>query len=114
MNDDANLDRLVDQLEATGDYRVLRRIAPRQEFNKEDGAETKIGLIIDTETTGLDPRTSEIIELAMLAFSFSPDGRVFRIADVFAQLRQPSHPIPPEITKLTGIDDSMVAGKSID
>ena len=32
----------------------------------------------------------------------------------FQQLREPSKPIPAEITAITGIDDAMVAGKRID
>ena len=50
----------------------------------------------------------------MVPFSYSKDGRIFEIGDAFQGLRQPSMPIPPEITKLTGIDDAMVEGKTID
>lgn len=114
MAHETDLEILAERLEASDGYQVLRRIAPRERFNDDDGSEMKIGLIIDTETTGLDPRTDEIIELAMLTFTFSPDGRVFDVVDVLSQLNDPGRPISPEITRLTGIDDDMVAGQSIE
>jgi DNA polymerase-3 subunit epsilon len=71
-------------------------------------------LFVDVETTGLDPAKDEIIELAMVPFTFGLDGRIFEIRDAFQKLRQPEKPIPPEITALTGITNEMVAGQSID
>ena len=95
--------------------RVLRRLQPRAQFHPDDpSAEVLTGIVLDVETTGLDHERDEIIELSMLAFEFSRDGRIFRVLDVFEELREPSLPIPPEIVKLTGIDMDMVAGKSID
>lgn len=41
-------------------------------------------------------------------------GVVGDVVGVFSALRQPSGPIPPEITRLTGITDEMVAGQTID
>ena len=99
-------------LEASGDYRVLRKLSRRREFAAEDGA-VKRGVILDIETTGLNATTDEIIELGMLKVSFSSDGRVFRIVDEFEAFREPSAPIPADVTELTGITAEMVAGKAI-
>ena len=101
-------------LEATGDYRVLRRLKPRHMVNPPDGSPTRLGMFLDLETTGLDPVKDEIIEMAMVPFTYGLDGRIFEIRETFQRLRQPSAPIPPEITALTGIDDAMVAGHVID
>ena len=101
-------------LEATGDYRILRRLQHRQQLLPNDGSPTRLGIFLDLETTGLDPVKSEIIEIAMLPFIYSLDGRIFEVKEPFQGLRQPSTQIPPEITRLTGITDEMVAGKSID
>ncbi len=109
-----NLDDMAATLEESGEYRVLRRLPARTTINEHDGSETRIGIAIDIETTGLDPKKDEIIELALMPFTFSPDGRIFEIQRAFQSLRQPSIPISAEITGITGITDDMVAGHTID
>jgi DNA polymerase-3 subunit epsilon len=112
MPTDAN-EELAKQLEATGDYRVLRRLVPHPaNLRPESGA--RIGVAIDVETTGLDVARDEVIELAMVKFAYSADDQVLGVVDVFQAFQQPSHPIAPEIVELTGITDAMVEGKTID
>lgn len=101
-------------LEASGDYRVLRKLGRRRQFCAPDGTATKIGIILDIETTGLDHAADEIIELGMVKFAFSADGRVFDVVDEFSALRQPSIPIPAAVTELTGISAETVVGQRID
>jgi len=101
-------------LEGSPDYRVLRRVAPLAERPVPDGVQTRLGLFVDVETTGLDAATDEIIELAMLPFVYGLDGVIYRVEAPFSQLRQPGRPIPAEVARLTGIDDALVAGHSID
>lgn len=106
---------MVAALEATGDYRVLRRLQPRTVVTPlPPGTKTWLGIMLDTETTGLDPARDEIVELAMLPFTYGRDGTIHEIREPFQGLREPSKPIPPEVTALTGITDEMVAGHSID
>jgi DNA polymerase-3 subunit epsilon len=50
----------------------------------------------------------------MIKFDYLPDGSITRVADVFTAFNEPSRPIPPEITELTGITDEIVAGHRID
>jgi DNA polymerase-3 subunit epsilon len=71
-------------------------------------------LFVDVETTGLDPLRHEVIELAMVPFTYSLDGRIFEIREPFQRLREPEQPISDEITALTGITNEMVAGHVID
>jgi hypothetical protein len=111
MNEE--LEAIAARLEESGDYRVIRRLRERDLFRADDGSQKRIGVILDVETTGLDPTRDEIIELAMLKFEYGPDGSVFRVLDQFSRVREPSIPIPIEITKLTGITPEMVAGKVI-
>ncbi len=111
MND---LEGMAEQLRASGEYRVQRRLQPRTRINDSLGAPTRSGLLVDVETTGLDPQKHEIIELAMVPFSYLPDGTICDVGAAFEQLNQPSSPIPPSITRLTGITDAMVADQSID
>ena len=108
------LEEMAGLLEASGQYRVLRRIGTHPPVDVPVGAQTRIGVLVDLETTGLDPREDEIIEMAMLPFSYGLDGTVYTVGEAFSQLRQPSIPIPPSVTALTGLTDEMVAGHSID
>jgi predicted DnaQ family exonuclease/DinG family helicase len=59
-------------------------------------------VVIDLETTGLDPATCDITELGAARFV---EGK---IEETFSQLVKPSTSIPAEITRLTGISDKMV------
>jgi transposase InsO family protein len=62
-------------LDATGRYRVLRRLTSRSLIQPYDGTETRLGLFVDVETTGLDPSRDEIIELAMVRFIYGVGDR---------------------------------------
>jgi DNA polymerase-3 subunit epsilon len=103
----------VRKLEETGRYRILRKLSPRPIVPRALSPYPRVGVVVDTETTGLDYTKSEVIELGMVAFTYDDDGRIGDVIGVFSALRQPYAPIPPEITRLTGITDEMVAGKTI-
>ena len=111
---DEDLERCASVLEASGEYRVLRRLRLTTALGLPEGVPARRGVIVDVETTGLDPATDEVLELAMLAFDYSIDGAFVSAVASFDQLRDPGRPIPPEVTKLTGITDEMVVGKNID
>lgn len=105
-------------LERTGDYRILRRVPPSKPsaMTDEDRATAglAIGIVLDTETTGLGPE-DEIIELGMVRFAYDPTQfRIMHVVNEFTALRQPSRPIPPGVVRLTGISDHDVAGRTID
>jgi len=101
-------------LAETGHYRIQRRLRPRPKIEAPPGTELKQALFVDAETTGLDHQTDEIIELAMVPFTYGQDGQVHEVKEPFQHFQQPSKPISAEITKLTGITDQMVAGQVID
>ncbi|WP_158913243.1 3'-5' exonuclease [Caulobacter sp. S45] len=113
MPDRAHLEALATQLEASGDYRVLRKLRQRDQLpSPPPGA--RLGLVLDVETTGADLRGDEVIELAMVRFVYSPEGEVLGIQEIFQGYHQPSKPISAEITALTGIDAATVAGHKLD
>jgi DNA polymerase-3 subunit epsilon len=114
LQDDPSLAAMADTLARSTDYRVLRRLIPRTEFAPANGQPTRSGILLDVETTGLDQVRDEVIELAMIKFDYLPDGSITRVADIFTAFNEPSRPIPPEITELTGITDEIVAGHRID
>ena len=105
---------MLHALEATGRYRVLRKLEPRQVADLCRPGFPLTAVIVDTETTGLDHRQHEIIEIGLVAFSFNEQGDVGDVFGVYSGLQQPMNPIPPEITQLTGITDEMVAGQVLD
>ncbi|ACL61350.1 3'-5' exonuclease [Methylobacterium nodulans] len=108
------LDDIAGILERTGEYRVLRRLRAFEPEAADPEEPTYLGLILDTETTGLDPAADEVIELGIIAFTYGPSGRIHRVRHRFNQLQQPARPIPEEVTRLTGITDADVAGRRID
>ncbi len=62
-------------------------------------------IVIDTETTGLDPAKARIVEIAALPLK---GGKLDEKA-ALRQLVHPGVPIPPVATKIHKIDDAMVA-----
>lgn len=108
-----SMEDIASGLEASGNYRILRRLRPRP-IASPAGADDKIGVIIDLETTGLDHTKDEPIELGMVKFAYSAAGEITGVTDVFQALRQPTIPIPAEVTAITGITDDLVAGHMID
>lgn len=114
MNPSDDLEGMARALEASGDYRVVRRLRPRTPKIPPLGTPLRHGLVVDVETTGLDARQHEIIELAMTPFSYGLDGTIFTVGESFQGLREPRTPIPDEISAITGITNAMVAGQAID
>jgi DNA polymerase-3 subunit alpha (Gram-positive type) len=77
------------------DYKFLSRA-------RGETLETLEYVILDIETTGLEPSQHELTEIGALKIK----GQ--ELKEVFSSLIRPKNPIPPEITRLTGIDDEMV------
>jgi DNA polymerase-3 subunit epsilon len=114
QNASAPPEYLARQLELTGDYRILRRLVPRQPTPMPNGFGSKIGIIVDFETTGLDIAKDEIVEVAMVKFQYSNSGQVIGVTGIFQAFNEPSIPIPANIVELTRITDEMVAGHKIE
>ena len=107
----------ITALHATGDYLVLRKINLEQDsrFNHKAGQETRIGLCLDTETTGLSHRDDRIIELGIVAFEYDPDrAQIIRVVDRYNGFEDPGAPLSREIVEITGITDAMLQGQHLD
>jgi DNA polymerase III subunit epsilon len=110
-----SLESLAKRLEASPDYRVLRRFVPPTRYHESDGSSTATALVVDVETTGFDPARDRIIEFCGVPFEFEKEsGRILTAGPAVSFLEDPGRPIPEEIVRLTGITDAMVAGKAID
>ena len=109
------LESLATKLEASADYRVLRRFVPPLRYHTGDGSPTANGVVVDVETTGLDTARDKIIEFCGVPFEFEKEsGKILGVGEAVTFLEDPGRPIPAEVTRLTGITDEDVAGKSID
>jgi DNA polymerase-3 subunit epsilon len=107
-------DEAAEALEETGNYRVLRRIQGWRDLTPPPDARLKMGLMVDVETTGLDPEADTIIELGLIPFNYDAAGRIYVVGEPFQAFNDPGRPIPAEITALTGITDDMVKGHRLD
>ena len=104
----------IKQLEATGDSRIIGRFTPVASYCAPNEATKRIGIFLDTETTGLDVDTDKIIELAMVPFEFDASGNIYRLLPDYNGFNDPGMPIPEIARQITGITDDMVQGQSID
>lgn len=109
------IDEAAQLLDAHPDYKLIRRITPRSAFSDNQGRALSRGVVVDTETTGVDSDKDAIIELGMVLFEFDPEtGVAYKVLGSFDQLEDPGFPVPAESTSVHGITDEMVAGKRID
>jgi DNA polymerase-3 subunit epsilon len=99
------------------EWRLIRRLALPPRLNNPQGGTVKRALVLDVETTGLSLENDEVIQLAMLPFTYEVEtDRILEIDrdGAFEGLREPGVPISEEATIITSISAEMVAGKSID
>lgn len=98
------------------DIRILRRVLPLDALPlapRGNGPIRRV-IVLDTETTGTDSTMDEVIDLAVVTLEVDAAGEIVSILSAGQALRDPGVPIPPVISKITGITDDDVAGKSID
>lgn len=107
-------EEVAQRLEQTGLFKVLRKLVPRPIVPRALSSYPNLGVLVDTETTGLHHARDEIIEIGAVGFTYDDQGAIGDVVEVYSGLRQPAAPIPEEITRLTGITDEMVAGHDID
>lgn len=98
------------------DLRILRRIGDTATIAvpASDNQATRIGIVIDTETNGLDVTRDAIIELAIQRFRFDARGRILEIGAPRTWRQDPGRPLPVLITQITGLTDADLAGQVID
>jgi DNA polymerase III subunit epsilon len=109
-----NHKQAIEDLEKTGNYRVLQKYKKPEFYYRDDGSDKINGLFLDVETTGLSHVDDKIIEIALVPFEFSKDGRIFNLLEPYSGLEDPETPLPEKIIALTGLTDEMLAGKSFD
>ncbi len=108
--------RMIADAADNPDIRILRRVSKLEDFplsSRGDEPVRRIALV-DTETTGTNPETDELIDIAVVMLEVDLSGQIVHIVSAGQALRDPGMPIPPLITQITGLTDRDVRGKSID
>jgi DNA polymerase-3 subunit epsilon len=109
-----SLEQIARSLVESGDYRVTSRLEPQAEYHPPDGTPKLVAAVVDVETTGTNPDHDRIIELGIWLFEYDRQtGRIYKVLGSWEWFEDPGGPIPPEITKITGITDELVAGHRI-
>jgi len=83
-------------------FSPLWRRRPARDGRSLESLLTEGFVAVDLETTGLDPRRDDIIEIAAVPFV---DGRP---QHAYVTRVDPGRPIPPESSRIHGITDDMV------
>ncbi len=108
----------ITALHATGDYTVLHKLNLERDSRftqRRVTQSSKIGLCLDTETTGLNHTEDKIIELGIVAFEYNPmTAEIISISDRYNGFEDPGRSLSKEITEITGITDDMIAGQTFD
>ncbi len=68
---------------------------------------------IDVETTGLSPHGDEIVELALVLFSYDEEG-ITGLVDSYCGLREPGGPISRGAQRVHGLSKADLAGERLD
>jgi DNA polymerase-3 subunit epsilon len=113
-NEAPDWNKLSADLEATGDFKVLRRLKPRRVLHPYDGSEVRNGLFVDVETTGLDHRVDEVVQLALLPFRFGRDGTVFDVNAPYEGRRSPTVPMSPGAISINGLSANDLKDRALD
>lgn len=104
-------------LEATGQFKVLRRLKPPQAFEEDLLPTGTLRIaIVDVETEGLDPEQHAIIEMALMMIDVDrlDECEVLRQALPQSWLQDPKRPLDEKIEKITGLNNTMLHGRAID
>ena len=110
-----NSSEAIELLEASGQYRVIERLHAPEFYHQGQAATPRIGIVIDTEATGLDTGSDKIIELGFIAFEYDAhSGLIYRILHQYGGFEDPLEPLEDIIIQITGITDEMIKGEELD
>ena len=70
------------------------------------------GIVLDLETTGLDPAVDSIIEIGLVEFVLT--DKLPLITNIYGALEEPKQPLSVEIASLTGLSNEVLVGQKID
>jgi len=105
----------IQHLERSDQYRVLKRLQKRDRYCEGAPATLRVGIVLDTETTGLDVTKDCIIELGFVVFEYDAEsGKIYRVFHRYAGFEAPGEPLDDVVKAITGITDEMLVGQAFD
>ncbi len=113
---DDNAEFIAKALEQRSEYKILRELDLRAGLDALPSVSPgeKIGVVLDIETTGLDYELDRPIEISVQRFLFDAVGKITNVQRPLSWLEDPGCVLPPQISKITGIVDADIKGKSFD
>ena len=114
MSQEIDQKKIIDELESTGNYKVIRKYEKQDFYHAGTGEDRLQGVFLDVETTGLSYEVDKIIEIALVPFEFGKDGRIFKLHDSYSGLEDPKSPLSQKIISLTGLTNKILDGKFFD
>jgi DNA polymerase III subunit epsilon len=78
---------MVAHLTASGRYRILQKLEPRDTADFVRPGFALNGVILDTETTGLNHRNEDIMEIGLIAFTCDEQGGIGDVTGVYGGLQ---------------------------
>lgn len=124
--DDTGFEAPIEALSKSDNHKIMRRIISPEtsqiditKLPEYKGYTIHRGIYLDTETTGLLHDEDEVIQLCMLPFIYGKDPNsahavIFGVYEPYIAFQEPSQPLNPIITDITGITMEMLAGQSLD
>lgn len=110
-------DQVIEKLEATGDFRVLRRLQLPERFSAPKSGSQRTAVFVDCETTGLE-LTDKIIQIGLVRFVYDEEtGMILGLdspRDRYTAFEDPGEKLSEFIKDLTKISDSDVENKRFD
>ena len=96
--------------------RTLRRIVLPEAMHDAGDAPVRRGLYVDCETTGGDWARDAVVELGLLPFTYTAEGRIVGVAHAEAQahLSDPGRALRDEVAARTGLTAQALRARHID
>lgn len=112
--EEANLEALAAELEASAQYRVLRQFNAQERYGPAQTEGITSVAFLDVETTGVDVNDVPI-EIGVVRVEYDAEsGNLGRVLERYQGFQDPGRPLPDYIVALTGITDADLRGKTFE